>query len=156
MRECSLVFLYKPEENEILLAMKKRRLGVGKWNGTGGKLEGNEDVRESAVRETEEEITVKVKDEDLKHVATLDFFFRGNPSLDQRAEVFFVEKWEGIPAETEEMAPKWFKTDDIPFDSMWLDDVYWLPLVLKGENVHGTFTFNKDGSELLERKVSVV
>lgn len=156
MRECSLVFLYKPNEKEILLAMKKRRFGVGKWNGTGGKLEANENVRDSAIRETEEEITVKIKDEDLRQVATLDFFFKDNEEWDQRAVVFFVETWEGEPKETEEMEPRWFKINELPYENMWADDIHWLPRVLKGEKVHATFKFNTDGTEILENTISVV
>lgn len=35
--ECTLLFLKK--NRQLLLAMKKRGFGAGKWNGVGGKLE---------------------------------------------------------------------------------------------------------------------
>jgi hypothetical protein len=38
MRQTTLVFVFN-EKNQILLAMKKRGFGEGKWNGAGGKLE---------------------------------------------------------------------------------------------------------------------
>ncbi len=156
MRECTLVFLYKPNDKEILLAMKKRRFGTGKWNGVGGKLEGDETVLRSAVRETKEEICVEVSEEDLAQVATIDFYFDSNPDWDQRAHVFFVEKWEGEPEETEEMSPAWYKTDAIPFEEMWADDIHWLPRVLKGEKLKASFTFDKDGSKILKKEVAVL
>ena len=40
--------------SQVLLAMKKRGFGVGKWNGTGGKVIGDESVEQAAKRETKE------------------------------------------------------------------------------------------------------
>ena len=37
MKQATLCLLVK--DNEILLAMKKRGFGVGKWNGVGGKID---------------------------------------------------------------------------------------------------------------------
>lgn len=31
------------------------------------------------------------------------------------------------------MAPRWFKTEEVPFDQMWEESRYWIPPVLKGE-----------------------
>ena len=43
MRQATLCFLVREVngEKELLLAMKKKRFGVGKWNGVGGKLDFN-------------------------------------------------------------------------------------------------------------------
>lgn len=38
------------KENEILLGMKNRGLGEGKWNGFGGKVEPNESIDDGAKR----------------------------------------------------------------------------------------------------------
>jgi len=43
-------------ENQILLAMKKRGFGQGKYNGIGGKIEENETPEIAMIRETQEEI----------------------------------------------------------------------------------------------------
>ncbi len=48
----NLVFILRGDE--VLLAMKKRGLGTGKWNGPGGKVKGKETPEEAAIRETEE------------------------------------------------------------------------------------------------------
>lgn len=40
------------------------------------------------------------------------------------------------------MAPRWFATQDIPYDSMWEDDKFWLPHLLDGEQFTGRFVFN--------------
>lgn len=44
----SLVFLRS--ETEILLGLKKRGFGKGKWNGFGGKIEPGETIMQGAIR----------------------------------------------------------------------------------------------------------
>lgn len=43
-------------DDRVLLGMKKRGFGVGRWNGFGGKLELHETVEEAARREIFEEV----------------------------------------------------------------------------------------------------
>ena len=54
--ETTLCLLRK--DNKILLAMKKRGFGTGKYNGVGGKIENGETLNEAMIRETKEEIGV--------------------------------------------------------------------------------------------------
>jgi 8-oxo-dGTP diphosphatase len=154
MQKTTLLFLHKPKEKKVLLGMKKRRFGAGKWNGVGGKLEMGETIKESLVREVEEEIIVTVNEDDLVQVATLDFSFQDNPDWDNQTHVFFTEKWSGEPAETEEMNPMWYDVDALPFENMWVDDKHWLPLVLKGEKLNASFLFNKTGDKILDMKIN--
>lgn len=153
MRKTTLLFLYKPKEKKILLGMKKRSFGTGKWNGIGGKLNEGETVKEALVRETEEEIGVVVNQDDMVQVATLDFSFKDNPDWNQQSHVFFTEKWDGEPIETEEIAPRWYSVETLPYDSMWVDDPRWLPLVLEGKKINASFTFNASGDKILDMKI---
>ena len=125
MTKTTLCFLLK--DDEVLLAMKKRGFGVGKWNGVGGKTEEGEDAVECAVREVNEEIGVMIAHHDFSEVATLNFHFEGNPDWDQVCTVFTTRRWHGFPDETEEMRPQWYPIEHMPFDAMWVDDPYWLP-----------------------------
>lgn len=156
MKERTLLFLRKPEEKEILLAMKKRGFGEGKWNGVGGKVETGESVEEAVVREATEEIGVKVEQTDLRQVAILDFVFVDQPEFNQRVHTFFTEKWTGEPVESEEMRPKWYATDALPYDFMWVDDPHWLPLVLAGKTLKASFTFGDSGATLLSAQVNEI
>ena len=151
-RQVTLVFLIK--NDSILLAMKKRGFGKGRWNGVGGKLDPGETIEEAATREAKEEINVIVKD--LKKVAIIDFYFKPNTpkeSFNQQAHVYFCYKWDGIPEETEEMNPKWYKQDKIPYSKMWPDDRYWLPEVLKGKKINASFNFDED-DEVVKYEIS--
>jgi len=138
MKQATLLFLLK--DNQILLAMKKRGFGVDKWNGVGGKLDNNETVSQAAIRECKEEIGVTPLA--IKERAVLDFYFADN-KLDQQVIVYLCDDWQGEPCETEEMAPKWFKLDQIPYDKMWRDDELWLPQVIEGKHVKGSFYFDE-------------
>ncbi|MSR71021.1 8-oxo-dGTP diphosphatase [Candidatus Kaiserbacteria bacterium] len=150
MRQDTLLFLLKDDTQEILLAMKKRGFGVGKLNGVGGKVAPGESIEAAAVREAREEIVVVVQESDLLKVGELTFHFAGKPDSDINAHVFFTRVWNGEPTESEEMAPEWFDRAAIPFEKMWVDDKYWLPLVLRGEYVTADFLFNHEGSALLK------
>jgi mutator protein MutT len=119
--------------------MKKRGFGAGRWNGAGGKVEKGETIEAAARRETKEEIGVEPHE--LVKAGELMFNFSHNPSWDMLVHAYLCELWEGTPHESEEMHPKWFARTEIPFDTMWPDDEFWLPQVLEGKKVKAQFTF---------------
>ena len=136
--------------------MKKRGFGVGKWNGVGGKIDlkkGDRNIIDAAIRETEEEIGVKIKNPEK--VALLRFCFPYKEKWNQDVHVFFAKDWEGEPIETEEMYPKWFKLERIPYEKMWDDDKFWLPRVLKSERIKADFVFKK-GERVIKHNLKVV
>jgi len=147
-KQLTLVLLM--DGKRILLGMKKRGFGAGRWNGFGGKVESNEAVEAAAKREVQEEVGITVTE--LKPVGLLTFSFEGQ---EQKLDVhlFTVSAWTDELTETEEMRPQWFAYDAIPYAEMWLDDVYWLPQVLAGKTVRGTFDF-KDQQTLLRHNVT--
>ena len=58
---------------EVLLGMKKRGFGLGKWNGFGGKVEPGETVPAAALRELEEEACVTAAGAELRGKITFTF-----------------------------------------------------------------------------------
>jgi len=48
----------------------------------------------------------------------------------------------------------WTPVDEIPYEEMWEDDIYWLPQVLSGKGVDGRFVFQ--GEDLLDWQVNSV
>lgn len=40
-----------------------------------------------------------------------------------------------------EMRPQWFQLDEVPFNHMWADDIYWFPLLLQKKLFRGYFKF---------------
>ncbi len=153
MRQVTLLFLLNDDSQEILLAMKKRGFGMGKLNGVGGKINQGEGTEEATIREAQEEIGVAVAEKDLAVAAELAFHFAGKPDWALNCHVFFTRTWSGTPQESEEMSPEWFSLAEIPYEKMWIDDKYWLPLALQGDFIKGEFNFNHDGSSLLQYRI---
>lgn len=124
----------------VLLGMKKRGFGQGKWNGFGGKVSPGETIEAAAAREVREEAGIDV--EDLEKVGIIDFAFQGNQGI-LEVHVFRAERFSGEPVETEEMRPQWFGVDEIPFGEMWSDDILWFPLLLGRKKFKGSFLFDQ-------------
>lgn len=154
MKETNICFLINDEK--VLLGMKKRGFGTGKWNGFGGKVQEGEDVKVAAAREVKEEAGVDILPEDLKEAGILEFRFQNNPDWDNSCHIFTATKWTGEPSESEEMRPQWYKINALPFESMWIDDPHWVPLVLEGKKIKGKFLFDDNGREVLNFAVSEV
>jgi 8-oxo-dGTP diphosphatase len=139
MKHVTLMFLLR--DDEILLAMKKRGFGEGKWNGAGGKLEPGETPLQAAVRETQEELGVTPLNP--KKVGELDFYESTDPTFNHYGHIYIATEWQGEPEETEEMRPQWFRVADIPYDRMWPDDRFWLPDALARKRFKATYTLNR-------------
>ncbi len=132
---------------KVLLGMKKRGFGVGRWNGFGGKVNPGETVERAARRELQEEAGIEV--EFLEKAGLIDFQFSGNPEI-LEVHIFRTNNFLGEPKESEEMMPQWFHVNKLPFASMWPDDIYWMPLFLKGKKFKGRFLFG--GSDVILKK----
>lgn len=146
----TLVFIER--EGELLLGMKKRGFGAGRWNGFGGKLLSNESLEGGARRETSEEAGVEPRF--FEEMGILEFTWQGRDDL-LEVHVFKVTDWEGVPSETEEMRPEWFPVDQIPYEDMWSDDPYWLPLYLEGKKFRGSFLFDEN-DQVLSHKINIL
>jgi 8-oxo-dGTP diphosphatase/2-hydroxy-dATP diphosphatase len=141
------------KDGKILLGMKKRGFGAGRWNGFGGKLKENETIEQAAKRETQEECGIEITE--LEKMGILDFEFQGSPGI-LEVNIFTIQKYSGEPTETEEMKPQWFSFPEIPFDSMWPDDQFWISLFLEDKKFKGYFLFDKDGNKILHKKLEIV
>lgn len=139
--ETTLLLLIK--DNKILLAKKKRGFGEGKYNGVGGKIEKGETPEEAMIRETEEEIMITpTKYEKMGVIEFLEYVKGERTNV--KFHLYVATEWIGIPKESEEMAPKWFSVDHLPYDRMFPDDTYWLPYILKGKKVNAFFDFDEE------------
>jgi 8-oxo-dGTP diphosphatase len=129
---------------ELLLGLKKTGFGTGRWVGLGGHIEPGEKPAAAAAREVEEESSLIVSPDALEHMATIEFRFPARPAWDQTADVFVTGAYQGEAAESDEIAPRWYREDALPFDGMWDDARYWLPRVLAGRHVAPVITFADD------------
>lgn len=140
MTEGTLVYIFRGDE--VLLAMKKRGFGEGKWNGPGGKLNPGETAQQAAVREVTEEVgVVPALGEPHGRI-----HFHDPGGKEWIVHVFRTNEYRGEPQETEEMRPQWFPVQAIPYDQSWADDRYWLPLLIAGKKFEAEIWLADDGS----------
>ncbi len=154
MIQTTLCLLLK--EDKILLAMKKRGFGVGKWNGVGGKIDknkGDKDVFDAIKREAKEEIGVELINPEKR--AVFHFYFPYEPDWNCDVHLFLAEDWSGKIVESEEMAPAWFPIDKIPYKNMWDSDKLWIPHILAGKRLEAEFTFT-DEEKVLSHNIKIV
>ena len=71
-----LTLVYIIKDSQILLGLKKRGFGQGKWNGFGGKVQVGETILDGAIREVEEECGLVLKPEEVNQLGVIDFEFK--------------------------------------------------------------------------------
>lgn len=142
----TLMFVVR--DGQVLLIRKKRGFGKGKVNGPGGKLDPGESEHDCAVRETEEELRIRVLDAEKRG----ELLFHFTDGLAMHVAVFMGAEFDGTATETDEALPLWIPIDAIPFDEMWADDRHWLHRMLTGsEGFSGRFVF--DGEAMLWHEI---
>lgn len=140
------------DNGEILLQKKSRGLGVGKWNGVGGKAEPGEDIFPAAIREIREEAGVEVKN--LENIGYIEYIWP--PDHEQKnwaVHVFSVKEWEGELKDCGEGELKWFKRENFPRTEMWDDDQYWLKDALSGKFPRLRFYLDEAGKTIRFEKI---
>ena len=148
--ETTLCLLKK--DDSILLALKKRGFGEGKYNGVGGKIKEDETPEEAMIRETKEEICVTPTKYEKVGIVKFDEYIKGKKQK-LVFHLYMVYEWIGKPVESDEMKLYWFKIDSIPYDKMFSDDKYWLPLVLNGKKIDAYFSFDENWN-LISKNIS--
>ncbi len=140
----TLCFLVKGDE--VLLAEKQRKIGAGRLNGYGGRVEPQDkDLLATNQREVFEEIGVAVTS--VNKVGEITFH---NPSDDGALKrmvvhIYTATEWDGEPIETDEMKKLgWYKIDKIDYDLFLSADRLFIPRILAGKHLKGKIEYNDD------------
>lgn len=153
-KQLTLCLIYK--NDKILLGFKKRGFGAGRWNGFGGKVELGETIEEAAKREVFEESGLEIRE--IEKVGIIDFsFIDKNETFqayqDLQIHIFSANDFFGEVVESEEMLPKWFDINKIPFAEMWPDDIYWFSMMFAGEKFKGEFILDRPSTAAYSSRV---
>lgn len=156
----TLVFVFDDDKQRLLLGLKKRGFGTGKYNGFGGKVEPNESIEKAAIRELNEECGLDVRpktsinDNPVKFAGINFFNFLDHPIVFE-VHVFKINYSNavGVITESDEMKPQWFDYPEIPYDQMWPDDRYWFPSLFKKDvTFTGYYDFESIKTDILVNK----
>ncbi|KAJ2492503.1 Nudix (Nucleoside diphosphate linked moiety X)-type motif 1 [Coemansia sp. RSA 2050] len=133
----TVIFPFSGDGKRILLGLKKRGMGVGLWNGFGGKPEIGETIDQCAHRELKEECGLEARD--LQHVGVLSMY----SSKSGRKEVFVYTAKDivGGITESDEMRPEWFNVADLTYKDTYKEAQVWWPTMLKGSTFVARFEF---------------
>ena len=141
---CLLTRTSADGRREVLLGMKKTGFGTGKIVGPGGHVEPGETAAQAAVREVREESGIRVEAADLRDLGLVTFRFPARPDWDLSVAVFTAERFSGEAAESDEIAPRWYRVSALPWDQMWDDARFWLPRMLAGEYLYADISYAAD------------
>ncbi|HWC57910.1 MAG TPA: NUDIX domain-containing protein [Candidatus Paceibacterota bacterium] len=162
--KATIVYIIDPDTQRVLLAKKRRKIGVGKWFGYGGKLEpqDNGDLDACIYRETlcETEGVIILDREKLERVALIHFYNGEEkiPGKDEPITVlcyrYFIPIRE-IPPTTDEMeTPTLFPLNELPEQEMKMGDMLIVPNILAGIPRTGYIHFTKDESRVIDAQLS--
>lgn len=135
---------------EVLLGRKKTGFGLGKIVGVGGHVEPGETAAQAVCREVLEEIFVHVDQQDLIPAGTVDFVFPAKNEWNMFTTVYLTERWTGEPAESDELAPRWFRVAGLPVEQMWADAEHWLPAMISGARIAVEVVLAEDNESVAE------
>ena len=143
MKELETTLLILKKDNKILLVRKKRGFGFGKWNGIGGKLEKEETPEQAMIRETEEEISITpIEYQKMGIINFIEYYKKELAKV--HMHLYIATKWSGVLKESEEMLPKWFAIESLPWEEMFEDHKFWLIPVLNGKKIDAFFEYDKN------------
>jgi len=120
------------EKNQVLLFLIKYPDGTKRWNGIGGFVDRNETPEESLIRETKEEINIILENQHIKEVKRVNY-----PEKNLQLIVYLCNSWQGELKLLDQSIKeyKWFSLDEIPYHTMWPDNIEWLPKILLGNTI---------------------
>ncbi len=150
------------KEDQVLLGLKQKGIGEGKWNGFGGKVEDVDRIQSkkqklnpyemAMMREVKEECGLTILN--YKQMGKIYFSFDVHQEVFD-VHIFLITEFKGEIKKTEEMYPQWFNLSEIPYDDMWLDDRLWLPYLLNHKKIEAYFIFS-DESNIVGHQLRVI
>ncbi|WP_258062740.1 8-oxo-dGTP diphosphatase [Arthrobacter sp. B0490] len=144
-----LCFLFRPggrggASRDVLLGLKRTGFGSGRVVALGGKIDGRESAVDAAVREVAEESGIELAPGDVGEAGRITWSFPARPAWNMLAFLFTAEAGTSAPVASEEIEPRWYPVDALPWHAMWQDAPHWVPSVLEGRRIAASIVMDAD------------
>jgi len=130
-------------KDKVLLGLKRRGFGAGKYNGFGGKVNPDENILDAVCRESIEEVGITPIDPQKVGVINYNEIMKGVRQNIQM-HIFVAYEYTGEITPSDEMLPRFFDIANLPLEEMLPDTAIWMPLVLNNYYVIADFILNDD------------
>jgi 8-oxo-dGTP diphosphatase len=143
----TLGYVLSPDARQVLLLCRNARPDdqhFCKYNGLGGKMRPDEDVRSCMTREIEEEAGIVCQEMSLRGTISWPGFGPGGESW--LGFIFLITAFSGVPkTRCEEGELAWHRLEEISRLPMWEGDRFFLPLVFDGDPrpFHGVMPYSQ-------------
>lgn len=131
----TLGYVLSQDAQEVLLLHRNTRLDdqhFGKYNGLGGKMQPDEDVRSCMIREIKEEAGIICKEMSLRGTVSWPGF--GPSGENWLGFIFLVSAFDGVPQTScPEGELAWHPLETLSCLPMWEGDRFFLPLVFDSD-----------------------
>ena len=150
------------KDGTVLLGVRKKTslgLGLNLIAGIGGKVGDmvefqDETEDEALIREMREEVGITITS--FHSVGRVNFYFPNKPKWNQTVAIYVIDSWESAPLETDVTLPQWFEISSPPYQQMWDDAQYWLPIVLEGRRINASFLYGADNTTVIDKQIEVI
>ncbi|PPB50281.1 NUDIX hydrolase [Arthrobacter pityocampae] len=135
-------------DRQVLLGLKRTGFGTGRVVALGGKIDGAETDLDAAVREVAEESGIGLVPAEVRAAGSITWQFPARPAWNMAASLFTAEAGNATAVACEEIEPRWYGVDAIPWQDMWQDAPHWVPGLLAGRPVHATVVMSDDNESV--------
>lgn len=142
----TLLFQLDETGRELLLMLKRKKVGAGRRMGTGGNKESKDaDLRACVMRESQEEIGIEPRK--LCYMGVVEFAWPSG--VVHVVHMFTATGFIGELRESEEMQdPRWYPIESLPWDDMWPSDALWVREMFERGFVNLHIRYDESGEVL--------
>lgn len=163
-RRVVLCFIFRSGRGtrDVLLGLKLTGFGSGRVVAIGGKIDGSESALDAAVREVAEETGMPLAPSEVRDAGRITWSFPAQPGWNMAATLFTTDvttdattEGEDVePVACEEIEPRWYAVDSIPWHTMWKDAPHWIPFLLDGKRVDARIIMAVDNEDVADAVVT--
>jgi len=142
MKKASLVLIARNGWGLFGRKQGSPEIGEGTLNGPGGKMELiDKTILDCALRETWEELGIRLDKERMKKVSIITFYARGKPSFE--VHIYLTRFYRGKPRVTKSMIPERHRLALIPWGRFLESDKKWMPKLLRGKSFNANVYYRE-------------